>query len=108
MLSYDVTGTPCNVRYFEVTEYTKKDLAEDLLKACQYSFSDRLAYNACIGISEMETLAMEYFEVEVLDLPGKMNHPLSSSFTTAGDSSEEVGRPMTNEPEPSTERSRNA
>lgn len=110
MLSYDVKGTPCNVRYFEVTVYTKKDLEESLLKACQYSFSDRLAYNACLGISEMETLAMEFFEVDVLDLPGKMNHPLSSSFTSSGDSSEDVGRPMTPDEDltPSGERTRNS
>lgn len=105
MLSYDVTGTPCNVHYFEVSEYTKKELINSLLQSCQYSFYNRLAYNACLGISELDTLAMEYFESDVLDLPGKMIHPLVSSYTSTGD---EGGRPTTDEPEPSTERSRNA
>lgn len=110
MLSYDVSGTACKVKFFEVTIYTKQELAENLLKACQYSFSDRLAYNACIGISEKETLAMEYFEVNVLKLPELMNHPLVSSFTQSGDPSAEAGRPPTPDDEltDSGERSRNA
>ena len=88
MLGYDVSGDPAKVSYFEVSVYTKAELAEQLLNACQYSFSDRLAYQTLLGYSEMETLAMEYFETQVLNLPELMNHPLSSSFTQSGENGE--------------------
>lgn len=72
---------PCKVDCFEVTVYTKNELAENLLKSCQYSYANRIAYNTCLGISEKETLAELFFENEVLDLPSIMKFPLSSSFT---------------------------
>ena len=108
MLSYNVTN-PCRVSYFNDSVYTRDDLAEKLLKACQYSFADRLAYNAVIGVSEKETLAMLHFEQEVLGLPDIMVNPLSSSFVQSGDS-DESGRPETPDDEltDSGERSRNA
>ena len=97
MLGYDVSGDPAKVSYFEVSVYTKAELAEQLLGACQYSFSDRLAYQTLLGYSEMETLAMEYFETQVLNLPELMNHPLSSSFTQSGEEGEVgQGRPELN------------
>ena len=73
------------VTHFEESVYTKAKLAESLLKSAQYSFSVRLAYNTCLGISEKATLTMEYLENNVLKLPELMNHPLSSSFTQSGD-----------------------
>ena len=84
MLAYKVNN-PARVDYFQVSVYTKDDFAESLLKSCQYSFANRLAYNTCLGISERATLAMLYFENSVLNLPEKMQYPLSSSFTTSGE-----------------------
>lgn len=55
-----------------------------MLKSAQYSYPNRLAYNTCLGITERETLAMLYFENEVLKLPELMKYPLSSSFTSSG------------------------
>lgn len=86
MLSYDVSGEPARVKYFEVSVYTKDDYAEKLLKAGQYSFSTRCAYMTLLGYSEMDALAMEYLENQVLNLPNLMNHPLNSSFTQSGES----------------------
>jgi len=111
MMSYDVKGTHCKVKYFEVTVYTKADLKESLLSSCQYSFSNRMVYNTFNGISEKATLAMEFFESQVLHLPEIMNHPLQSSYTTAGGEAvdDEGGRPLS-DPEdlsPSGERTRN-
>ena len=110
-LSYDVKGERCKVKFFKVTTYTKDDVAASLLTSCQYSFSNRLAYNTFLGISEKSTLAMEYLENDVLALPALMTHPLQSSYTTAGGSVEdsEGGRPET-DPDQLTgsgERSRN-
>lgn len=78
-------SNPCKVEFFPVSVYTKESFAENLLKSCQYSFANRLAYNACLGISEKETLALAYLENEVLDLPNLMRYPLTSSFTQTGD-----------------------
>ena len=115
MLRYDMVKgkpkpssiEPCKLMYFEVTVYTKKELQDSLLSSCQYSFSNRLAYNTFNGISERATLAMEFFETQVLHLPEQMTHPLQSSYTTSGN--EDGGRPTLpdDELEPSTERSRN-
>ena len=108
MLSYDVDGNACKVKYFECTVYTKEDLKASLLSSCQYSFSNRLAYNTFNGISEKTTMAMEFFETKVLDLPNVMNHPLQSSYTTSN-ANDEGGRPNIPDDElsPSGERSRN-
>ena len=116
MLSYDVSGNPAKVKYFEVSVYTKKELADDLLKQCQYSYSYRLALGTLYGFSEWDTLALEYMETEVLELPLKMNHPLSSSFTSSGNNVTDVtdedggeGRPPLDDTEVTTDgdRSRN-
>jgi len=109
-LSYDV-NSPCRVEYFEVTTYTKQEVYENLLKQCQHSFSDRLALNTFCEISEKTTLAMEYFENQVLQLPTLMNHPLNSSYTQSGSSGEVgQGRPQVDDDElsDSGERSRNS
>lgn len=110
MLSYDCSN-PCKLEYFKVTEYTKDEMYEKLLKQCQHSFSDRLALNTFCGISEKSTMALEYLETQVLKLPTLMDHPLNSSFTQSGLSGE-VGQGRDTLPddeiEPSTERSRNS
>ena len=108
MLSYDVKGQACKIKYFECTVYTKQEFKESLLSSCQYSFSNRLAYNTFNGISEKTTMAMEFFETQALHLPEIMTHPLQSSYTTSN-SSDEGGRPETPDDElsPSGERSRN-
>ena len=109
MLLHDLNGSCCKVKYFEVTVYTKDDLKESLLSSCQYSFSNRMAYNTFNGISEKATMAMEFFETQVLHLPDIMNHPLQSSYTTSNNGEDIGGRPTASddEIEPSTERSRN-
>ena len=93
MLGYDVSN-PCKVEYFKVSVYDKEELSDKLLESCQYSYANRIAYNTLLGIKEKETLAMLYFENEVLGLPDIMKFPLSSSFTTSGDSgtSSEIGQ----------------
>lgn len=82
-LSYHVNN-PSRVQHFEISVYTKDEFAESLLKSCQYSFANRIAYNTCLGISEKETLAMAYLENDILKLPEVMRYPLSSSFTQSG------------------------
>lgn len=114
-LSYEISN-PCKVKHFEVSVYTKDDLAKSLLESCQYSYSNRLAYNTLLGISEKDTLAMIYFETEVLKLQERMVYPLQSSFTSTSSTEDgytsEVGqgRPKVDDKElsPEGERSRNS
>ena len=80
-------SNPCAVKHFEVSVYTKDALYEQLLQTCQYSYSNRLALNTLLGISEKETIAMNFLENEVLKLPEIMRYPLQSSFTTSNDGS---------------------
>lgn len=77
-------NNPSRVEHFEVSIYTKDDFAEQLLKSCQYSFANRLAYNTLLGFSEKDTLAMAFFENDVLGLPDIMRYPLQSSYTQGG------------------------
>lgn len=106
-LYFDLGSDACKVKYFEVSVYTKDTLRKDLLESCQYSFSNRLAYNTLNGVSEKDTLAMMHLEEEVLKLHEKMIYPLQSSYTQSDSS---AGRPETPDEEltPSGERSRNA
>ena len=84
-------SNPCKVNHFEVSVYTKDSLYEQLLQTCQYSYSNRLALNTLLGISERETLAMNYLENSVLKLPDIMKYPLQSSFTTSNSGNTEDG-----------------
>lgn len=99
-------SNPATVKHFEVSIYTKDDLKKSLLESNQYGFSNRIAFNTLLGISEKETLAELQLETEILKLQDKMIYPLSSSFTTSGN---EVGRPEIDDSElsGSGERSRN-
>ena len=88
-------SNPSKVEFFPVSVYTKDALKKDLLESCQYGFNNKLAYNTLNGISERETLAMAFFEEEVLKLHDIMKYPLSSSFTTSGKNNQtgEEGKP---------------
>lgn len=88
-------GNPCRVEFFPISVYTKDAFKKDLLESCQYGFNNKIAYNTLNGISEKETLAMAFFEEQVLGLHDIMKYPLSSSFTTAGTDNPtgEDGRP---------------
>ena len=89
-LSYYLTN-PCKVKFFNVTYFTKDDLKETLLKDAQYSLPTKLAVNILNGYSELETMAMNYFEEDVLGLNEKFIYPLKSSHTATAN--ENVGRP---------------
>lgn len=85
MLQIELGNNHAKVEHFEISVYTKDALKKSLLESCQYSFSNRLAYNTLNGISEKETLAMNYLEEEVLGLHNIMRYPLQSSYTTSSE-----------------------
>jgi len=103
MLIQELGDKAAKVRHFEVSVYTKDDFRKSMLESCQYSYSNKLAYNTLLGISEKETIAMQYLEEEVLKLHDIMKYPLSSSFTQ---SSNDVGRPASEDGDLSDEGSR--
>ena len=107
-ISYRVRGA-ARVEHFEVSIYTKEELRKSMLESCQYGFSNKLAYNTLLGISEKDTLAMNCLEEEVLDLHDIMKYPLVSSFTTSNTGNSEGGAPEKDATElsPEGERSRN-
>ena len=94
-LSYQV-NTPCEVKFFEVSSYTKNELRENLLEACQYGLPNKLALNCLFGFSERETIAMNFLEEQCLDVTSKFV-PLQSSFTQSGAPDSDGGRPRDDE-----------
>ena len=85
-----VLSDPCKVKFFPVSVYTLPDYKEQLLTAAQNGFPTILAYGACNGYSEKDTISLNNLEVDLLGLQSKFR-PLSTSYTQ----SNEVGRPKT-------------
>lgn len=74
---------PSRVKFFEVSTYTIKDLRDELLENAQHGLPNKLALNALSYVSEIDTLALNYLEEELLNLSDKFK-PLSSSYTQSG------------------------
>lgn len=81
-LSYYVSN-PAKVKFFEVSVYTKDEFKKQLLEAAQYGLPTKLAYNSLNQFSEKDSLALNFFEEEVLHLSQKLI-PLQSSYTQSG------------------------
>ena len=71
---------PCKVKFFEVSTYTKDKFRKDLLENAQNGLPTKLAINSLSGFSELDTLALNYLETEVLRLQDSLI-PLSTSYT---------------------------
>lgn len=82
MLSY-LVSTPAKVKFFEVSAYTKDAFKESLQKDLNYGFVSALAINSLNGFSELDTLALNYLEKDVLNLNEKFI-PLSTASTQSG------------------------
>ena len=83
LLSYEVSK-PARVKFFPVSVYTKASFKEDLIKAGTYGLPTKLALNSLNGFSELDTLALNFLEEEVLQLSTKLV-PFQSSHTQSGD-----------------------
>lgn len=83
-LSYYVSN-PAKVKFFEVSSYTKEAFKKAILEAGQYGLPTRLAYNTLNQFSEMDTLALNFLEINCLGLD-KSLIPLQSSHTQNGTS----------------------
>jgi hypothetical protein len=86
MLSYLVSN-PSKVKFFEVSAYTKDAFKESLQKDLNYGFVSALAINSLNGFSELDTLALNFLERDVLQLDKKFI-PLATAATQSGANSE--------------------
>ena len=84
MLSYLVSN-PAKVKFFEVSAYTKDAFKESLQKDLNYGFVSALAINSLNGFSELDTLALNFLEQDVLQLHEKFV-PYKTASTQSGDS----------------------
>ena len=91
ILSYYVSN-PAKVKFFEISVYTKEAFKKSMLEAGQYGLPTRLAYNTLNQFSEMDTLALNFLEVNCLGLDQALI-PLHSSHTQNSDTSETGGAP---------------
>ena len=99
MLSYLVSD-PARVKFFEVSAYTKDAFKESLQKDLNYGFVSTLAINSLNGFSELDTLALNYLENDVLKL-GEKFIPLQTASTRS--SNNEGGAPEKSDTEISGE-----
>ena len=83
MLSY-LVSEPAKVKFFEVSAYTKDAFKESLQKDLNYGFVSTLAINSLNGFSELDTLALNYLETDVLKLNEKFT-PLATASTRSAD-----------------------
>ena len=86
MLSYLVSN-PAKVKFFEVSAYTKDAFKESLQKDLNYGFVSALAINSLNGFSELDTLALNFLERDVLQLDKKFV-PLQTASTRSSEESE--------------------
>ena len=88
---------PCKVKFFRISYFTKSDLRKELMENATYSLPTKLAVNVLSGFSELETLALNHFEDDILHLSERFDSPLKSSHTVS--SSDETGGAPEKDPE---------
>ena len=76
-------SNPCRIRFFDVSIYQKDDFKKTILESCQNGFSNKLLYNSLNGVTEKDTLAMNFLEESCLNLSEKFK-PLNTSYTQSG------------------------
>lgn len=81
-LSYQLSN-PSKVKFFDVSIYTKDEFKANMLKDSQYGLPGKLAIKSMDGFTELDTLALNYLEEEVLNLSEKLK-PLNSSYVQSG------------------------
>lgn len=72
---------PCKIKFFEVSTYTIDDFRKELLEDAQNGLPTKLAIASMSGLSELDTLSLNYLEESVLSLSDRFDSPLSTSYT---------------------------
>lgn len=78
-------SNPCDVIYHEVSAYTKDEFKKNLYQDFQFGLPLKLTLNTFNGFSEMQTLAMNFLEIDCLGLDEKFIPPQSAN-TQSGSS----------------------
>lgn len=96
-IQYQSYGKNFKVTFLNVSDFNRKEAADQFLKACQYGLPFISAYCSTVGLGQAEMDAMSYLENEVLELP-QMFEPLLSSAQMSSEeieegTTEEGGRP---------------
>lgn len=73
------------ISMLNMSEFSKKETIENLLKVTQVSTPTKTKLTASLGMTPLETMGMEFLENEVFELH-KNWFPLQSSFTQSGGS----------------------
>lgn len=81
MLSYQISN-PAKVKFFNVSIHTKEAFKESMQKDLQYGYPNIIAINSLNGVSEIDTLSMNFLENDILDLTNKFK-PLTSAATVS-------------------------
>jgi hypothetical protein len=74
---------PCKVKFFDVSIYQKDDFRKSILESCTNGLPNKILYNTLNGVSEKDTLSMNFLEEDCLQLSSKFK-PLSSTYTQTG------------------------
>lgn len=90
MLSYKIS-TPSKVKFFEVSSYTKGAFKESMQKDLNYGIVSSLALNSLNGFSELDTLALNFLEKDVLGLQDRFE-PLKTASTSSNTNNEGGGQ----------------
>lgn len=90
----------CMVKFFDVSIYQKDDFRKAILESCQNGLPNKILYNTLNGVSEKETLAMNFLEEDCLQLSSKLK-ALSTSYTQSGNN--DNGKPEKDQSELSDE-----
>lgn len=91
-------GKNFKVHFLNVSDFNRKETADQYMKACQYGFPLISAYCATVGLPQEEMDGMSYLETDILQLQ-KMFEPVRGSNQLSGDeitegTTEEGGRPL--------------
>lgn len=79
LLSFWISD-PCKVKFFDVSIYQKDDFRKSILESCQNGLPNKILYNTLNGVSEIDTLAMNFLEESCLNLSEKFK-PFNTSYT---------------------------
>ena len=82
LLSFRLTK-PSKVKFFEISVYTRDDFRKELMNSTEYGFPNVLAYGSTMGLSELDTLALNNLEHNILNIAENFT-PLQSSHTQSG------------------------
>jgi len=90
-------GKNFKVHFLNVSEFNRKESADQYLKSVQYGLPFISAYCATMGLGQAEMDAMSYLETEILDLQDRFKPLMSSTQMSVEEitegTTEEGGRP---------------